>query len=161
MDRIDIKYFNYCKRSGMIAAKSKRFLPNMNTTTNTKHTMTTSASRRLATQGAIKMGKQVERKNDSQSCPSRWPVNTKQTQNVSTVTTANVNNSKLSNSSMKTNNIRNFILVGLGLMTVVLLGMALVDAKGLPVAGDYVGYAAALAILALGAMDNAGAKKLN
>ena len=24
MDRIDIKYFNYCKRSGMLAAKSKK-----------------------------------------------------------------------------------------------------------------------------------------
>ena len=61
---------------------------------------------------------------------------------------------------MKTLNLRKFFFVALGFLAVVLFGMTLIAVKGLTVAGDYVGYAAALAILGLAAMDTNRAKRL-
>ena len=61
---------------------------------------------------------------------------------------------------MKALNLRKFFLVAFGFLVVVLLGMALIAAKGLTVAGDYVGYGAALAILGLAALDTNRAKRL-
>src|ERR1039457_5873871 len=102
MELIDIKYFNYCKRSGMLSTKSKRILPNMNTTTNTKHTLLISGFRKLHKQGANPMAKQVERKNDTPSCLSRWPAKTKRNASVSTLATVQNYNLKLSYSKMNT-----------------------------------------------------------
>ena len=106
------------------------------------------------------MVKQVVRKNDATSCLSRWPVEIRNIPSVPTATTANINNYKYSDSNMKTLNIRKFLFVALGLLAVVLFGIALVDIEGLTVFGEFVGYAAALAILGLAAMDNKRTKKL-
>ena len=160
MEVIDIKYFNYCKRSGMLWAKSKRFLPNMNTTTNTKHSLLISGFRKLHKQGAYPMAKQVERKNDTPSCLSRWPVQTKCNASVSPVTTTQIDNLKLSYSNMNTLNIRKLIFVAIGFFTVVLFGAALIKTEGLSVVGETVGYLAALAIMALAATDNTRTKRL-
>ena len=160
MDWIDIKYFNYCKRSCMMAAKSKKVSSNMNTTTNAKHTMTSSGFRSLIRHGAIKTAKQVERKSDTPSCLSRWPSEIKHKQSITNTTTATLNNYKYSNSNMKTLNTRKFAFVTIGFLAVVLLGTVLVNEKGLAVVGEYIGYLAALAILSLAAMDNPRTKKL-
>ena len=106
------------------------------------------------------MGKQVVRKNDASSCLSRWPAEAKHDKNASTVTTATLNNYKYSDTNMKTLNIRKFLYVAFGLLAVVLFGLALVRFEGLTVVGDFVGFAAALAILALAALDNTRTKKL-
>jgi hypothetical protein len=144
----------------MIAAKSKRFLPNMNTTTNTKHRLSSSGSRSLSRQGSIQTAKQVDRNHDTPSCINRWPVKTKNSQSVQKATTASFNNSLTTDSNMNTLNIRKLIFVTLGLLAVVLFAMVLIGAEGLTVAGDFIGFVTALAILALAAMDNARAKRL-
>lgn len=132
----------------------------MNTTTNIKHRLSSFASLSPFGRVATKTVRQVMRKQDAHSCSSRWPAQTKNIQTGSTVTTATANNYKNYYSNMKTLNTRKFAFVTVGFLAVVLLGTALVDVKGLAVAGEYVGYLAALAILALGALDNTGAKKL-
>ena len=132
----------------------------MNTTTNTKLTLSIHGSQNLRKRGATQMSKQAVHPSHTKTCSSHWPSNAKASQVVSTVTNAPSTNSKYTTSNMKTLNIRKFTFVALGLMAVVLLGTALVNEKGLAVAGDYVGYLAALAILALGAMDNVRTKKL-
>ena len=129
-------------------------------TTNTKSRLTTSGSRSLPKHGAIQMAKQVERKNETQPCLSRWPTKTKNSSIVTTVTSENYNNSKISNSNMNTLNIRKLLLVALGFIAVVLFAATLLEMKGLSVAGDTVGYLSALVILALAALDNPRAKRL-
>jgi len=160
MDMIDIKYFNYCKRSGMIGTKSKRFLRNMNTMTNTKPTLSQFGFRHLPKQGAIQKAKQVERKNDTPSCLSRWPAKTQHNQSVSAVTTASSNKSDNSYPNMNILTTRKFVLVTLGFFAVVLFGATLIKVEGLTVVGEIIGFVAALAILALAAMDNGRTKRL-
>jgi hypothetical protein len=132
----------------------------MNTTTNTKHTLSIYGFRSLPKQRAIPMAKQVERKNDTPSCLSRWPVKTKHNQSVSTVTTATAIKPKNSNSIMNILTSRKFVLVTLGFFAVVLLGVVLIETEGLTVVGETIGFATALAILALAAMDNTRTKRL-
>lgn len=143
-----------------MAAKSKRFLPNMNTTTITNHPFRIANSRSLSRLGARQVSKQVKCKNSQNSSLNRWPAVTKNNQDISNVTTASKTTYQNSSSNMKTLNLRKFFFVALGFLAVVLFGMTLIAVKGLTVAGDYVGYAAALAILGLAAMDTNRAKRL-
>lgn len=55
---------------------------------------------------------------------------------------------------------RKFVLVTLGFFAVVLLGVVLIETEGLTVVGETIGFATALAILALAAMDNTRTKRL-
>jgi hypothetical protein len=132
----------------------------MNTTTITNHPFRIANSRSLSRLGAIQVSKPAKCKNSPHSALNRWPAKTNKDQGIATVTTVSNNNYSNSYSNMKALNLRKFFLVALGLLAVVLLGMTLVEVKGLPVAGDYVGYVTALAILGLAAMDTNRAKRL-
>jgi phosphatidate phosphatase APP1 len=143
-----------------MAAKSKRFHPNMTTTTITNHPFRLANSRSLSRLGAIQVSKQAKCKNNPPSALNRWPASTKHAQGNPTVTTVSNNTYSKTYSNMKALNLRKFFLVALGLLAVVLFGMTLVEVKGLTVAGDTLGYAAALAILGLAALDTNRAKRL-
>jgi len=132
----------------------------MTTTTITNHPFRLANSRSLSRLGAIQVSKQAKGKNSPHSAPNRWPALSKQTQGNTTVTTVSKNTYSNSYSNMKALNYRKFFFVALGLLAVVLFGMTLVEVKGLPVVGDYLGYVAALAILGLAALDTNRAKRL-
>lgn len=143
----------------MIGTETKRSLPNMNTTTNTKLTLPVIEAFSLKSQRAIKKAIQRERSHRTNQSLSRWPAEHKIACNSSTTTTANYNTSFNSDSTMKTLKTRKFFLVALGFFAVVLLGMTLVATEGLNVAGEVIGYVAGLAILGLAALDNNGTKR--
>ena len=77
MGKIDIKYFNYCKCCGMMSAKPRRFLPNMNTTNITKLTLPLKSTTRLTSQVPFQQATQQDRKLHLLSSLSRWPAKTK------------------------------------------------------------------------------------
>ena len=60
---------------------------------------------------------------------------------------------------MKTLNLRKLALVTLGFVAVLLIGKTVIDAEGLNVAGEVIGYVAGLGILGLAALDNTRTKR--
>lgn len=78
MDRIDIKYFNYYPRCGILCTKPKGFLPNMNTTTLTKLTLPLKRNVRLTSQTPFQPASQQDRKDHLLASLSRWPAKAKQ-----------------------------------------------------------------------------------
>jgi len=131
----------------------------MNTTTNTKLTLPIIESVSLKSQRAIKKALQRERSHRANPALSRWLADPRSETKNTTVTTATFNKSYTSDNNMKTLNNRKLILVALGFFGVVLLGMTLINAEGLNVAGEVVGYLAGLAILGLAALDNTRTKR--
>lgn len=131
----------------------------MNTTTNTKLTLTVIESFGLKSQRTIKKAIQRERSHRAGKSLSHWPADHKSNCDSSSNTTTTYNSSFNSDSIMKTLKTPKFVFVALGFFAVVILGMTLVATGGLNVAGEVIGYVAGLAILGLAALDNNGAKR--
>ncbi len=143
-----------------MTAKSKRFLPNMNTTTITKHPFAFVAFRTPSKRVAINKAKQVERKSSSVFGLSRSPSVKNNIHNSRAASTTSYKTSFNSNISMKTLNLRKLLFVALGLTGVVATAATLISTEGLILVGEVVGFGAALAILALAATDNTRTKRL-
>jgi len=131
----------------------------MNTTTNTKLTLPMIESLERKVQRTLKKAIQRERNHRAHSSVNRWPAEHKNTCTGAALSTATYNQSFNSDSNMKTLNLRKLALVTLGFVAVLLIGKTVIDAEGLNVAGEVIGYVAGLGILGLAALDNTRTKR--